>query len=196
MARLKLLIVVAFVAMFVAGWIMGTATERAKFVSKPPTTQPNHPNHPPQPGSQGWLRNQLGLSADQDDKIKAIWAPLASARSKYMDQWQQINHDRDESVRNLLTADQKAAVDAIYSESEAEQFALEDRRDKEYKDAVTKTKELLTPEQQKKYENILAHQHGDRGRFPHNGGPGGPGGPPNGPGPGGPPPHDRGHEPH
>ena len=195
MARLKLLIVVAFVAMFIAGWVMGTATER-EHSSKPSTTQPHQ--KPPHPGSEGWLGNQLGLTADQDAKIKDIWAPLASARSKYMDQWQQINRDRDEQVRNLLTADQKAAMDSLYSEAEAEQIALEGRREKEYKDAVAKTNELLSPEQQKKYANILAHQHGgDRGHFPRNGGPGpssGPGGPG---GPGGPPhdhPHD--HEPH
>jgi Spy/CpxP family protein refolding chaperone len=188
MHRLKLLIVVAFMLVFAAGWSLGTAMERAHYSSmSAPTTQPIHRQHPPQDGS--WLKRELGLSADQDAKIREIWAPLASARGKYMDQWQQINRDRDDAVRNLLSADQKVAMDSIYSEAEAEQAALEGRRDKEYKDAVAKTNELLTPDQQKKYSNILAHQHGDHGRFP-------PRSMAPASGPGGPPPPHGNREPH
>lgn len=113
---------------------------------------------PPAPSGKGsWLSHTLQLDEDQTARIQAIWSREAAAgdRESARSQIRDLYDERDEQIRSLLTAEQQTRFDEIHRTIEAKKDALFEERRKRREEAIEKTMDLLTPEQQEAYREIL-----------------------------------------
>jgi Spy/CpxP family protein refolding chaperone len=178
MTKIKVLLMVAFVAVFAAGGAVGLSVSRA-----------HHRPHGP-----SWLAAELGLSDAQREQMHQIWSETMS--NVFRNRWEQrraIAEERDQAILDLLTDEQRTRYDAILEEYARKRKEMEAQREEAFKQAVERTKQILTPEQAAKYEELLKKRPergpGDRrGRGDRRGPPPGPwsGKPPHP----GPPPED------
>ena len=108
----------------------------------------------PAPGS--WLTRELGLTPDQQEKMRKIWSEsMPPPRPEQREAWEK---ERDQRIRAMLTAEQQAQYDELMRERAARLAALAEARKKAFEDAVEQTKAILTEPQRKKYEEILKRQ--------------------------------------
>jgi len=108
------------------------------------------------PGSAGeGLSGQLGLSAEQGEKMREIWESVRGrVRTSYQDA-ETLQHRRDEELVAILNPEQRAKFEKI-SQAYADRFEdLHRRRDQTFADAVERTRKLLSEEQRRKYDEIL-----------------------------------------
>jgi Spy/CpxP family protein refolding chaperone len=183
MTKIKVLLIVAFLATFAAGAAVGFSVWGT-----------GHRRHGP-----SWLAAELGLSDQQREQMHQIWSETMS--NAFRDRWEQrraIAEERDQAILDLLTDEQRTRYDAILEAYARKRQEMEEQREQAFKQAVERTKQILTPEQAAKYEELLKKRPergpGDRrGRRDRHGPPppwGGKGPPP------GPPPDDGDdHEP-
>ena len=86
-----------------------------------------------------WLVDQLNLSPDQHAAINAIWDDTKQKMQDLGHQRHDLDLNRDKSVRDLLTDQQKAAYDKIYADYHAQSGQLDQQRSALMHDAVTST---------------------------------------------------------
>jgi Spy/CpxP family protein refolding chaperone len=103
----------------------------------------------------GWLK-ELHLSAEQREKIKTIWTETMK-NTNYQTQRERreaAQHERDEALAALVTADQKERFDEIMKtyRSKADAIAAESKKARD--EAYEKTKAVLTDEQRTMYEEL------------------------------------------
>jgi Spy/CpxP family protein refolding chaperone len=157
-ALTRLIVVVGFLTAFVAGLMLG-----AMFRPLPSVAQPLPPAT--RPDRESWLAQQLDLSPDQQQQMKQIWSDVSRRGRGPGDKRWQFRRERDEAIKALVPEGQKAAYDRIHADYEAKVDADEKENRAQFDRAVERTKALLTPDQQKKYEEILGRQGaGDRDR--------------------------------
>lgn len=109
---------------------------------------------PPPPGDRGsWLSHELGLSAEQKDKMEAIWSKEVRGddRSSVRDLYDARNNE----VRALLTAEQQVRFDEIYRAFDEKREAVFAERRARHEKSVEETMAILNPEQQAKYKTIV-----------------------------------------
>lgn len=212
-ARARAVIVLAFLLALGAGVVVGIAADRR--VPLPIAPAPVTPTPAPPPAPRSWLKDELKLTPEQEEQMRAIWsdAMRGPGKSAAEDRWK-LQRERDAKILKLLTPEQKAEYDRLAqapghlplmmvpldSEQKAKYDALvqeygqqiaeaTEKGEKQRQAAVDRTKQILTDAQWKKYQEMLQGHggHGHRGG-PWGGQPGTPGGPggPGGPGPGGP----------
>ena len=167
MTKARMMIVLLFVVAFAAG---GASTLAFRQWERPGGHGPS------------WLTSELDLSAQQQQEMIKIWGSSdRSGMQEESERRHEFQRQRDESIRALVPAEKRAELDKV-QEAYAQQMAdLGEQRRRRFDASVEKTKAILTPEQRKKYDQILAR--GQEGRHFHGMGPGGfpgsgPGGPP------------------
>jgi Spy/CpxP family protein refolding chaperone len=152
----KLVVIVGFVISFAAGLMVGMQSRPASVAA--PTTRPVRRGG-------GWLTSELTLTAQQQEAMNKIWSDTArSGRGEQDDRRRQLRHDRDEAIAALVRPEDKEKYDQAIKNF-SEQMATIDREMRaRFDEAVKKTKEILTPEQRTKYDEILARHQVDRAR--------------------------------
>lgn len=196
MSKLRLIVIVCFIAAFGAGLTAGRLWERQVLtgatvpggtaatppvvdntnqipvvpkvdptvVAPPVVPNPNsNPNPslgpPPGPpsgggGGQDWLA-ELKLSKEQKDKMRQIWSEVM--RNNFAlrhDKHDAVRKEKEEAIVALFTSDQRVAYENVLKQTESKyaQLAAENRALQET--AVAKTREILTPEQRVKYDEL------------------------------------------
>jgi hypothetical protein len=184
MRNLKLIFVGVFVLTLASGVVAGMLVSRIPAVRGIKSTQQHL-----------LLGDELQLNADQHEKMRDIWEGTRDVVDECFQQARAYQKERDEKFVGLLTEQQKAEYAKINDDYVGKINKLNDKRTAAFKDAVQKTKELLTEPQRKRYEEILKDRlgHDAPGGPPppwldagDRTGPGGPHLPGEGPPPGGP----------
>lgn len=143
MTRMRLMIAVLFLVAFGAG--LTTSLAGQHWLSPPPPSRGN------------WLVRQLHLTAAQRKQMLDIWSGVSHRDWRAeMRQRRQFQQQRDEAIRQLVPTDQQPRYDAIQKQYREQLEQLSRERKARFEQAVSKTKAILTPEQRKAYEKILA----------------------------------------
>jgi len=146
--RLKLAIVLGFAIMFVAGLAIGRSRQLALPTPRSDDQLPN-------------FRQKLNLSAPQTQQIEKIWHDARGRAETMSHQFREIDHDRDEAILAMMTAEQKQQYQSIQHKRDASMEAIHAEIQKVMHQAEADTRALLTPEQQKTFDE-LRKQHGHR----------------------------------
>ena len=157
MTKTRIIVIVGFLVAFGAGAVVGIQLR---------APQPAVATVPQQPEQRSWLRTELGLNAEQNDKMKNIWEGLHASGRGYEDRRRHLRDERDEAIAALLAPSVMGDYDRVLQEYTNKLAAMAQERDKAFADAVEKTKAILTSEQRVKYEEFLKRRepdHGERG---------------------------------
>jgi Spy/CpxP family protein refolding chaperone len=151
MAKARLILIAAFVVTLVAGGVAGYAIR--SFASQPgsfaggglsgPGSRPPRERFP-----------DLKLTAEQAAKMDEIWNALRDFR-RFRDQRQAFRKQTEETVRAMLTEEQRAKYDAALKDHADKIAELGKAREKAFQEAIEKTKLILNAEQRGKYEEWL-----------------------------------------
>src|SRR4051812_38825759 len=181
----KLMVLVGFCVAFAAGVVAGrgrgvinAASTSSQNVA--PSTGPG-PHHGG-PGGPGWLAKELSLTTEQQEQLRQIWSETATrGRGEREDQRRQLRKEREEAVAALVRPEDKDKFQQVQDTYTRKVEELDQQWRASFDNAVRRTKEILTPDQRTKYEELLKRNQWDRG-----GGPPGPRGdrPPVAPGDG------------
>ena len=178
MSHLKLFILLGFAIMFVAGLTIGRSYPLVKPTAVTgPTTRPDEADGPHFPT----LDKELDLSATQKQQMERIWKDAHAKTDALSHQFHEFDRERDDAIQAMLDPDQKPEYIEIQHQRDEHVNTLRGEISKTMKDAEKATRELLTPDQQKKFDEIVKHgpRHGpppmmmgggDR-RFHRHGGP-------------------------
>jgi hypothetical protein len=112
------------------------------------------------PGNGSTLSQELGLSADQRDRMQQIWEGVRTTAHDCQEQAQQLQKQRDDAVFALLTDEQKARYTQLTTECFGKIAALNTRREGAFGKAVEDTKAMLTDSQRKVYEQLIESRVG------------------------------------
>jgi hypothetical protein len=143
----------------VVGRLWGQLSSRVPVVTKPAEVE--HPR--------GWFPDALGLTPDQDQKMKAIWDDARQRLEKNGEHRRTLDKDRDAAIRGLLTPDQSVAYDKIFQDYRTHWADLNKERDQVIPSANERCRALLSPDQQLKWDAMPKDMHDHDRR-----GPGGP----------------------
>ena len=142
-------------------------------VNPNPIPNPNPSFGPPpgQPFGTGadWLA-ELKLSKDQKDKMRQIWSEVMhNSWALRHERHDAVHNEKDEAILALFTSDQRVAYDVILKQTESKYAQLETESRALQETAVAKTREILTPEQRVKYDELRKkreqeHHFGGGGR--------------------------------
>ena len=154
----RVIVIVGFLIAFGAGLMVG-------HVAWMP-----HPGGMPGGGPHGrpdsWIAQQLDLTPDQQVKMKQIWSDVSHRGGPQQGaKRQQLRHDQEAAIAALIRPEDKPAYDQIIKDYKDRLDALEADNRRQFQQAVEKTKQLLTPEQRTKYEQLFPQrpwEHGDR----------------------------------
>ncbi|MDB5332634.1 MAG: hypothetical protein JWP03_3785 [Phycisphaerales bacterium] len=153
MIRLKLVMLLGFALMFVAGLEVGRTR---KIV---PGVKPSDP----QPAA-SLIGRELNLTADQREQMKKIWEPVGHHPEPT--EFKEADRQRDESIRALMSEDQRSRYEQILHDHDAKIAALRAEHDEAMRDAQQKSRAILTEAQQKTFDAMLkehGHRHGPPG---------------------------------
>lgn len=143
MTSLKLAIVIGFSLMFAAGLTIGRSHQ--------PALSPRT--------NRSWLSSQLNLTPSQEQQMRQIWSEAATAQADNR-QYRELDRQRSESIRALLTPEQRSQLDQINRDHDAQVAALNAQRDHIVQEANAKTREILDDQQRLKFDEIEnAHGH-------------------------------------
>lgn len=166
MKKTAIILSLAFVLVFVAGFAVGTVSQQR--------------NKPPKDFG-AFLAEKLDLTTDQQTQMKAIWSNAMKRDTSGRSQYKQLRDQRDAAINTLLGPSQMTEYQAIM-DTYREQFGKlrQSRRDAIAK-AVEETRKILTPKQLEIYDKMRPDKK-DGWRKPHfdhgpDRGPGGHGGP-------------------
>lgn len=187
MTKIKAILIGSFLVTFAAGAATGLLVA--------------HLDH--QPRGPSWLANELSLTSQQREQMDGIWsAVMGSMMRQRSEQSKALRQERDLAITALLTEEQRSRHEAILKDYARKETEMSEQRKLAFEEAIKRTKEILTPEQAAKYDELMQKQR-ERGFGPPHGGrrgppPDGPPGPPPDVPPGPPPdaPPDSPHPPH
>ena len=162
MNHLRVLLVIAMMLAFGAGAVIGIGRGKSS-------------RH-----EESSLSKELKLSSEQETQIREIWSKMLECGPQEDERREVARDKRDSDIAALLSAEQKEKYQKIQGDYQTEMHAIETQRDATFADAEAKTRALLTPEQAKKFDEMI---HRDR---PHGGPPRFMDGRPHGPPPPGP----------
>lgn len=101
------------------------------------------------------LAAELGLNVQQCEQIRGIWEPLRQSAKVSFDEAHRLERRRDESIKALLTKEQLDQYNRITQDCNNAVLALQAKRNAQFREAVDKTKQVLTPPQREKYELLI-----------------------------------------
>ena len=156
MTRINIIITFAFVVALFGGVAVGLLGARM-----PASREPR-----------SWLADELNLSSDQRDQMRAIWQDVSKGRQSDGERRRALDKERTEAVVALLSNEQKAQYDKIQQDFSARMQEMSKQREQAFADAQTRTKAMLTEEQRVKYEQLMQkrrEEKGNRGDRRHGG---------------------------
>jgi len=140
MTKAKALLIVAFVVTFAAGAAVGLLVSRAEDRRHGPS----------------WLEAELDLTDRQREQMRQIWSEaMRAGRSGHWERMKALTESRDQAIAALLTEAQQSQYDAILQDYAAKIDELHQEGKRAFEQAVERTKQILTPEQAKKYDELL-----------------------------------------
>ena len=155
MTKMRWQILVAMVVVFIAGAVIGVVSPvRAVGQGQ------KHERH-------SWLVNELGLTPEQSEKMKEIWSGVMSTAGKqHRERREALLQQHQSDLRAMLSEEQQRQYDALRAQLDSELEQLEQQRRQAFEDAVEQTRQILTPAQREKYEQVLKDrvERGDHGR--------------------------------
>jgi Spy/CpxP family protein refolding chaperone len=120
-----------------------------------PTTQPSRRD--------GWLTSELNLTPQQQEQMKKIWSETAHRGSREQeDRRRQIRKDRDDAIAALIQPQDKEKFELALKTYSDQQSAMDKEWRASFERAEEKTKQILNPEQRKKYEEMLKNREAER----------------------------------
>lgn len=151
MRKLQVFIVLGFAIMFAAGWTFGRmfplGTNSASSNLHGDDQFPN-------------FRAQLGLTSEQDQKMKQIWQDARAQAEPLFHQFRQIDHERDDQVQSMLDARQLIAYGDIVHDRDDRIASLKKQISQNFDQARNATRQLLTPDQQARFDVMeKTHRH-------------------------------------
>jgi len=150
--RSKAILVVSLCLVFAAGAAVGRLSTRAASRQRR--------------GS--WLANELNLTRFQQEQLRAIWREaMGKMRQARGEQRRALAGERDRAIRELLSEDQRQAYQQILEDYESKLRALDEHRRATFRQAVARTKEMLTPKQREVYERMIGRMAERRSGRPH-----------------------------
>jgi Spy/CpxP family protein refolding chaperone len=150
----KLMVVVGFLVSFSAGLVVGVRGRTEPQAG--PTTQPIRRG--------SWLTSQLNLSTEQQDQFRKIWSETARRGGREQEERRrQLRKDRDDAIVAMIPPESRSKYDQVLSHYAEQTGALDREWSSSFRDAVDRTKQILTLEQRLKYEELLRRPEWDRG---------------------------------
>ena len=112
------------------------------------------------------LARELNLSSEQQEQMRKIWSEVRGFRGgRTGENRRALTQERDKAMIALLSEEQLSRHQQIVQEYERKLEELSQERRRRVQEAVKRTKQILTPEQAGKYEELLKKRGGrDRGR--------------------------------
>lgn len=142
-ALLLILVVLSVGSGVEIGWVWRPID---KFNPGAPSTQPSG-----RTGARPWF-DQLDLNPDQQKQIDKIWNDTRQQMQKIFQQHRDLDEQREKQVMDLLTADQKAAYEKIGESMRTAREDLDKQREALIADANARSRSLLDPAQQEKWD--------------------------------------------
>ncbi|HUU90747.1 MAG TPA: periplasmic heavy metal sensor [Phycisphaerae bacterium] len=140
MTKAKVLLIVAFAVTFAAGAAVGLLVP-----------DPGH-----RPRGPSWLTAELGLTDQQREQMHEIWSEaMRAGRSGHWEQRKALAEHRDQAIAALLTETQRPQYDSILQDYAAKMDELHQEGKQAFEQAVERTKQILTPDQARKYDELL-----------------------------------------
>ncbi len=106
------------------------------------------------------LSQELGLSAEQRDRMQRIWEGVRDTAHECQEQAQQLQKQRDDAVFAMLTDEQKVKYTQLTTECVGKVGLLNSRREAAFGNAVAETKSILSESQRKIYEQMIESRVG------------------------------------
>ncbi|HOB75713.1 MAG TPA: Spy/CpxP family protein refolding chaperone [Phycisphaerae bacterium] len=151
----KALVVVCFVAAFAAGLVVGLQWR----APEPPQTK-----RPSRGG--GWLARELDLTPSQQEELDKIWSQIARSGGREREERRrQLYRERDEAIVALIRPEDELLYEAILSDYAAQMAELDAEWRTAFDDAVERTRQILTPDQQARCDQLLQRLHRERGPY-------------------------------
>ncbi len=152
----RLLVTIGFLIAFAAGLVV--SPELRHKTQAVPTSRPSRHT--------GWLTTELNLTPQQQEQLREIWSqpPPDSGRQRGEDRKWQYLRERNDAIAGLIRPEDKPRYEAIIKDFEAKNEVLEREMRAGFQAAVDRTKQILTPEQRAKYEELLQRHDADRSR--------------------------------
>jgi Spy/CpxP family protein refolding chaperone len=155
MNRAKLIVIAGFVVAFGAGIVSGMLSRRTVI-------------DPPKPPPHRTPFAELNLTPEQEKQMREIWSGVMKHGRDYEDLRRKARDERTESVAALArSSGREAEYNAIQAKYTEKLTTLDQERKKLFEEGVEKTRKILDPEQQKKYEEMRKKRETEgRGRGP------------------------------
>jgi Spy/CpxP family protein refolding chaperone len=150
----KLIVILGFALSFAAGMVIGsrqTLVDPAPANPLTPTTASSERR-----SRGGWLSAQLGLTPEQRQELDRIWSATArQGRGERDERRREFRRERDEAIAELVPSARLAEYDDIINTYNERVTGLERESREAYDAAVEQTKQILTPQQRTRYEELL-----------------------------------------
>jgi Spy/CpxP family protein refolding chaperone len=151
----KVILVIGFLVAFGAGLAVGWQFRGQAAMASPSTTRPAQRS--------GYLEAELGLNEQQREQMKKIWSETAHRGGREHDEKRRaLRKERDDAIAALIRPGDKDKFDQILKTYGDRNAAVEREMRESFQKAVAATKDILSPEQRKKYEEILKKQENRR----------------------------------
>jgi Spy/CpxP family protein refolding chaperone len=156
MKKTSVLLSLAFVLVFAAGFAMGVVSQQ---------------RHKPPRDFGAFLAEKLKLTSDQQNQMKAIWSNAMSSDKSGRSKYQELRDQRDAAINALLQPSQVTEYQAI-NDTYKEQFnkLRQSRRDAIDK-AVAQTRKILTAQQIELYDKLRPQNKDGWRKPPYDHGP-------------------------
>ena len=103
------------------------------------------------------LVEELDLTPDQRYKLQQIWGDVARNRTRVpVEELQKVDDERWRAIERMLTPEQRAEYEQIQEQFEARMRDLEPGNRERVAAAEEQTRQVLTPAQREKYDQLLA----------------------------------------
>jgi len=146
MGKAKIILTILFVLTLSSGLVAGMLVSRFPGV-KPGTAVARTP-----------LAEELGLTQDQNEKMRVIWEGVKGKVDECFQSAQSVQKKRDDAVLGLLTDEQKVKFARIQANCSEALASLKTERDGAFDVAVKETETFLTEVQKLRYREILQNR--------------------------------------
>jgi Spy/CpxP family protein refolding chaperone len=151
----RIVVILGFLVSFAAGLVVGMETRHAS-IAAPPATHPAR--------GRGWLASELALSSEQQEQLDKIWSETASRGGREQDDHRhKLREERDRAIAALVPPPDRPRYEAALKSYADQMAALDNQWRSHFQASVEKTKQILTPQQRAKYEELLSRRQWDRG---------------------------------
>lgn len=149
MNRARVLFILGFVLSLGAGVVIGMVVGRAPITPAAPTHRG--------PGF------DLGLTPQQDEKVREIWSAVRQTDSGRNDRRRSLSKERDDAIVQLIPTDRQADYDRIQQAYDAKSSEMRKEHERLVQEAEQKMKAVLTDAQWKRFEE-MKRERAERGK--------------------------------